>query len=180
MKGKKTTKFFGLATVFIFAVVFLSSQVFASAKPEVKQGEILDNGIVIKNGTYLSSAFKTEFEFNLAGFAWPGETKEEVKISLRFYNDSGWSKWYSSESEDYFAKDSWYYNTEPILANQASKIQYKLETLSEVKEVKLIYVSTYKENIFKKWDIFDLFFSEALAGSELNIISRPDWEADED
>jgi len=176
MTRLKTARIFGIATVFVFAVVFLSAQVSASTKSGVKQAEVLDNQIKLVNGEYVSPVFKTDFKFNLVGLAWQGD--EESGLSLRFYNTDGWSEWY--DAEDYFAKDGWYYNAEPILTNQASKAQYKINTSEEVNRVKLIYISTLENNFFEKWNLFDWLFSKASASSELNIIPRSDWEADED
>ena len=140
MKTSKTTKLFILGTIAVLAVVFLSTQVFASSKPEVKKGEILDTKIKVANEVYVSPIFETDFRFNLAGFAWQGQG--QTTVFLRFYNADGWSGWHSPESEDYFAKDGWYYNTEPIFALQAEKIQYKVNTAGNVERLRLIYVST--------------------------------------
>ncbi len=176
MKTSKTTKLFILGTIAVLAVVFLSTQVFASSKPEVKKGEILDTKIKVANEVYVSPIFETDFRFNLAGFAWQGQG--QTTVFLRFYNADGWSGWHSPESEDYFAKDGWYYNTEPIFALQAEKIQYKVNTAGNVERLRLIQVSTKGEKDIG-WNLFDWLFTAAQADETLDIISRSAWEADE-
>jgi hypothetical protein len=177
MSTSKTTKLFILGTVAVLAIVFFSTQVFASSKPEVRKGEFFDADIRIVNGVYVSPIFDTNFEFNLVGFSWQGD--EAFEACLRFYSDQEWSEWYSIESEDYIVKDGWRIGVEPILADRANKLQYKIEAANAVSQAKLIYIST-KDIVTKKWNIFDWFFSSALAEESLNILSREEWEADED
>lgn len=178
IRGLKTTKIFVVAAVALMAIVFLSLPVSASSDSEIYQREILDTNISLRNGEYLSSVFETDFLFNLAGFAWQG--KGQVKIYLRFYNGQGWSNWYNPESENYFEKEGWYYNTEPILADQSSKIQYSAEVEGEVRAVKLIYIKSYTNNIGEEENSVKPLFSKASSDNELTVISRSEWKADED
>lgn len=176
MFKSRTTKLLILGTVAGLAIVFLSTQVLAASKPGVMKGEILNTNIKVANEVYVSPIFGTDFKFNLAGFAWQGQGR--TTVFLRFYNADGWSSWYSPESKDYFFKDGWYYNIEPILASQAEKIQYKINTAGNVERLRLIYINT-KGGKDIRWNLFGRLFAATQADEALDIISRSAWGADE-
>lgn len=181
MKGQKTAKFFVTATVFVLAVVFLSSGVSAAGEPAVKSGEIAERDIALTDGRYTSPEYRTDFAFNVVGFAWQGG--EHVMVSMRFSNESDWSEWYSPESTDAIEKDGWHYITEPLVADKATRVQYTVESIKPLAAAKVVYVSGYEQASlsFKPWDVVRRFFlSAARAASNVTILTRADWRADED
>ncbi|XOU94282.1 MAG: peptidoglycan recognition family protein [Candidatus Kerfeldbacteria bacterium] len=177
MNSKITKKLFVFGTIAIMMVVFLSTQVHAVSQAEVKQGQILDQGIINSESEYLSPIYEAEFEFNIIGFSWQGQ--EGVDFSLRYYNDNDWSKWYIPESADSTERDGWHYGAEPIIANQGIKFQYKLEDTRQVDLIKVIYLDSIN-NKKAEWNIFDWLFEKVSAATTVDIINRAGWGADED
>ena len=174
MKGRKTTKFFGLTAVFIIAASLLSGRVMASAQTGVRSGEIIDVP-VMSEAEYVSSVFYPDFPVDVVGSAWQGN--ENLSLQIRFREDGQWSEWYEPETNDSVLKDGWFYGTEPILADKASAIQYKI-VASSASRLKLIYIGADK-NAFDLSEALGSFFSKASAASELDVRSRSQWQADE-
>ena len=177
MKNNRAAKLFALGTVAIMAIVFLSTQAVAANKAEVKNSEIINSDISLSNGLYTSPVYTTIFEFNLAGYAWQGD--DLAKVEIRLYDSQGWSQWYQPESASGFDRDGWHIGIEPVIASGASRLQYKIFSNGQVDSFKIIYINT-QTTAASQWNIFDLLFSKAQATGPLNVISRAEWEADED
>ncbi|MCH7492597.1 N-acetylmuramoyl-L-alanine amidase [Patescibacteria group bacterium] len=175
----KTIKLFVLGTVAVMAIVVLSTQVLADTPAEVRSDELVISSLLIDEGSYLSNELITAYPFNVAGFAWRGDS-EVVSVQLRFYSTDGWTKWYAPESGYFFEKDGWHYNTEPILAAAATKAQFKIEADNSIEAFRFIYIDSRQQKIISDWNLLDWLFNKVSAASELNIIPRADWVADED
>ncbi|MBU0597799.1 peptidoglycan recognition protein family protein, partial [Patescibacteria group bacterium] len=178
MKGQKTTNFFAIGAVTVIVIAFLSCQAWAETKSSVKHNQVLDSKIVLDNGIYKSPVFETDTEFNLVGLAWRGS--DEVEFSVRFNDGDKWSQWYSSEADDFIIKEDWHYNVEPVITEDSNKIQYSLQSNGPVEAVKIHLINTTKKNSLPEWNFLKFLFGQAVAESELNIISRSDWKADEE
>ncbi|MDP2684700.1 MAG: N-acetylmuramoyl-L-alanine amidase [bacterium] len=175
--GKKiTTKLFIFSTVFLITVVFLSSQVWAGTPSEIKMGEWLDNGIIFTSEEYISPTIEADFNFNMVGFSWQG--KELLDIAIRFEKDDGWTTWYQPESQDFIAKEGWYFNTEPVLADQSKKYQYRILDTSELTGLKIIYIDSIN-NQKKSWNLIEWLFNKVSAATTIDVINRAGWGADE-
>ena len=166
---------FTVGAVVLLTAVFLCSQGAALGKEKIEQGEIQNNAIMATDSEYLSPILKTDFKFNGFGIAWQGA--ETNVITLRYHDSNGWSKW--NQIESLIEKDGWYYSADPITADQGTELQYKVDSSVGIEKIKLIYLGKSRDN-FKNWNIFNLLFSKAKAADTLNIISRSEWEADED
>lgn len=175
--GKKiTTKLFIFSTVFLLAVVFLSSQVWADTPGDIQQGEFIDNEIVTTTGEFISPTIDANFDFNMVGFSWQGN--ENLDIAIRFEKDNGWTPWYKPEAQDFIEKNGWYFNTEPVLADQANKYQYKIKDTSGLSNLKIIYIDSIN-NQKKSWNLIDWLFNKVSAATTVDIIDRAGWGADE-
>jgi hypothetical protein len=174
MKGIKTTNFFGLIAVFIIAACLLSSRALASTQSGIRSGEIIDVPQT-SAAEYVSSVFYPDFPVDVVGSAWQGS--ENTSLQIRFLESGRWTKWYESETDESQLKDGWFYSTEPILADQASAMQYKV-AVSSVSRIKLIYIGA-DQSSFDLGETLSNFFSEAFAASELEVRSRSQWQADE-
>ncbi len=174
MKGIKTTKFFGLIAVFIIAACLLSGRVLAFTQSGVRSGEIID---VPQTSTaeYVSPIFYPDFPVDVVGSAWQG--RENTPIQIRFLESGQWTEWYESETNESQLKDGWFYSIEPILADQASAIQYKI-AVSSASRIKLIYIGV-DQSSFDLGETLNNFFSQAFAANEFEIRSRSQWQADE-
>ncbi len=178
MRYSKTIKLFVLGTVVLGAIGFLSTHVQASAKPDVAFHEIIDISIAQQSGSYTSPVYSTKFKFNIIGLTWRGTA--DIEASLRLYSDGMWSEWYGAETNEYIQQDAWFVGTSPVIASSAEKVQYRLHDASGIQAVKLMYLNTESRTVFKQWNVFDLLFSKAVASESLNIITRSEWEADEE
>ncbi len=175
--GKKITiKLFIFSTAFLLAVFFLSSQVWAQSPAAVKQGELMVSGINVTTGEFISPVIVADFDFNMVGFSWQGD--EQLDIAIRFEKNSGWTSWYRPEAQDFIEKDSWYYYTEPILADQAQSYQYKINNTSGLSNLKIIYIDSVN-NQKKSWNLIEWLFNKVSAATTVDIIDRAGWGANE-
>lgn len=175
--GKQiTTKLFIFSTIILITVVFLSSQVWADTPAEIKIGEWTDNSFIATSNEFISSTIEADFNFNMVGFSWQG--KELLDIAIRFDNNGQWTPWYQPESQDFTEKEGWYFNTEPILANQIKKYQYKIVDTSELTGLKIIYIDSIN-NQTRSWNLIKWLFNKVSAAATVNIIDRAGWGADE-
>ncbi|MFA6099203.1 MAG: N-acetylmuramoyl-L-alanine amidase [Patescibacteria group bacterium] len=175
MKGQKTTNFFVISTVTFLVIVFLCSQAKAKTSAPVTVGELSFDSFA-SSEAYTSPILKTDFAFNIIGFAWQGESIPAV--DLRFYNNQGWSSWYSLEASDYIEKGGWQISVEPWLADQAEKFQYRLAGQTAPDRLKFIYLNSSNLET-SGFNFLDFFLHKASAASNFEIISRTQWEADE-
>lgn len=174
MKGPRTTRVFIIGAVALAAVAFLSSQVQASIKQEINKGEFLDIPIVTGNSEYVSPVFNSDFKFKIVGLAWQGS--EEDAFSVRINDSTGWSKWH--KIGDSIQKNEWRFITEPIIADGGTKLQYKVKS-QDINKVKLIYLGESRNFLFDEWNPIRLF-KKVSAQSDSDIVTRFEWEADED
>ena len=178
MKLRKTIRLLIFSTAIVLIAGFLSFEVTATNKPEVDQAIINDINFKLEDKSYISPVFETDFSFNIVGMAWQGD--ENIRISIRYKNGTQWSRWYSPESDNNILKDGWRYITEPIIADHAEDLQYKVTSDGSIEKVKLIYLGTSGQSLKPKWNFFNWFLSSAEAEESLNIITREEWEADEE
>ncbi|MFH1207727.1 MAG: NBR1-Ig-like domain-containing protein [Patescibacteria group bacterium] len=158
------------------AIVFLSGGARASGQPEARHGEVIDRPSQT-TGAYLSPVFETDFTFGLAGVAWQGGAPND--FSLRYRTDGSWSQWFSPESMDAVRQGDWQYSIEPILANQADAVQYRVTIRETAPVVKLIYVDTSGKASVSVFNFLKKIVSPASAQSAFTIASRAQWQADE-
>lgn len=175
MKLRLLVKIFMVMTIAFMAVVFLSRQIFASAPAGVATEEV-NNTISSSAGDYTSPIFNVETKCNLVGFAWQGA--DSINIQLRFHNQGNWTEWYSPESTSGVNNDGWQYGADPVMAGQADKIQYRLQPVNNINQVKLICVGEKAARTFLIGSIVDNLFKKVSASS-LAIINRLAWQANE-
>jgi len=177
MGNKVTRQLFIFSTVFLLAVVFLFGVVKADTQAEIQTGEQIATDFNQSQGGYISPVMESDFSFNMVGFSWQGEPMPGLEI--RFAKDNQWTPWYHPESEDYFEKDGWYYNTEPISADRASLYQYKIDDTEAITNLKIIYLDSLN-NKKQSWNLIDWLFDKVSAATTVDIIDRDGWQADED
>lgn len=120
---------------------------------------------------------KLPFEdFNAVGIQWTGVNPSGVYFEVRTHGDSGWTNWeelhsMSGESKGGDAAD---YST-PLLFNKGTKVQFRVyaDNYSSVDDVNVLTINT--ESPFRD-GIVDVVTAQ---GSELDIIKRSEWGADE-
>ncbi|MFH1534522.1 MAG: N-acetylmuramoyl-L-alanine amidase, partial [Patescibacteria group bacterium] len=171
MKGPSTTKVFIIGTIAFLAVVFLSSQVHASSKQEIQKGEVIH--LNVTNDT-VSEVIASDFPFQMIGVAW--QSNDPVELAVRYYGTNKWSDWYSIEET--VKKDDWYFTKEPVISNNATKFQYSVIS-GNLDKLKLIYLGETRKLQFDKWNPIKIF-KQVSAQNNLDIITRSEWEADED
>ncbi len=177
--GYRTTKSF-LFGVAIMAVALLCVTVtVADTEPTVRSDSDEMANFAPAAGTYYSQTIETAYPITAGGFAWTGSSPY-VSFQFRLYDDTGWSDWYTHESDSYIEKDGWYYSAEPFLADRATQVQYRMETQGSVNAVKLIYIDAEATKLAPSFKLFDWLFGEASAASSYSIVPRSGWNADED
>ncbi|MFA6392133.1 MAG: N-acetylmuramoyl-L-alanine amidase [Patescibacteria group bacterium] len=170
MRGPSITRYFIIGAIAILAVVFLSPQVQATVKQDVQKGEISFSNI--EDGK-TSGIIESEFPFQMIGLAWRGSA--QTNVELRYNNSDGWSEWYPIDEQEEI--NGWFYSREPIISNGATKFQYSVIS-GQIDELKLIYLGTSEKISFNKWNPINLFH-QASAEENVDIVTRPEWEADE-
>ncbi len=175
-RGRGLKKFFIVMAIAVVAIVFLSGGANASGELGVRQGELADR-IIRSDGEYISPVYSTDFVFGLVGAAWQGEAPES--FSLRYRVNGEWSKWFAPESMDAVTQGNWHYLIEPVLAAQADSLQYKFINHGETSCVKLIYVNTSPDMSYSVFGFLKKLILSASAQSISPIISRSQWQADE-
>lgn len=169
-------KFFGTVACIGLAVIFLSGGARATIQPTVKQGEMIDYPTQLE-GVYISPIFSADFSFGLVGIGWQGETPKG--FSLRYGRTGSWSPWFTLESMDAVPQGDWQYSIEPVLADQADSIQYQFADHGSTSSIKLVYVDTSSDVPLTIFSLLKKIVSSASAQSASAILSRSQWQADE-
>ncbi len=173
--GYIKTKFFGITLVAFMAVFLLSLGVRATEKTGVAEASI--EHVINGESTVISPVVETDFPATIIGLAWYGISTPTIEI--RFASNDGWSPWYAPEADEAFERDGWSFLTEPVVADQATRIQYRLGNASEVERVKLLYLGS-QSSTKKLPQLWQRLFGTAEASTGVDVISRSEWSADED
>lgn len=178
MNVRATTKLFALGTVALIAIVLFAVGVDASESAGIRQGEIIDTSVMSASGVYVSPQFQTDFPALLLGISWQGG--DSLILSLRYENTDGWSEWFELVSYDLIEHDGWSIYTEPVITSSATAVQYKVQHADSIERVRLTYLGTSVSRPPAWSDMFSSLFTEASAGESFDIVTRAEWEADED
>lgn len=133
-------------------------------------------------GTFMSPIYEAKFPFDLLGLAWAEELPDgtAAELEIRFKNKKGvWSDWsHIEEDQDGAREKNNQYSY--IITENSTAFQYKAELSTKnklytpkLKDISFDYISGGEESFRSK--LKRLIFS-----STKDLISRDDWEANED
>jgi len=192
MKIQIKTKFVLILVLFVSVTLILALVSADSTSSQVKEGRIII-AEPNKNGSFFISAnvsqneiispvIRTDFNFNSLYATWQAENTnlgQDFKIYIKFLNET-WSDWLELElDDDINGKDG----SQPILASQlvptklTDSFQYKIifdphADNKDLANLEFIYLDTSKGPSGN-------FKISAKTSSDLNIISREEWGANE-
>lgn len=125
---------------------------------------------------YTSPEFIAQFTFNGVGLIWTGSEAADVTFSLQV--DDG--DWYSLVMMGDDAKDAGEFFTSVPLFVTGQTVRYKITgDTTAVQNVRLTYFDSTVRPYRSITNTLRQVFSLATASSDLNVISRSDWGADE-
>ncbi|MDD5040200.1 MAG: N-acetylmuramoyl-L-alanine amidase [Patescibacteria group bacterium] len=168
-------KFSIFGTVAVLAIVFLGTRV-ASASPAFRSSEVIDNPSPV--GAYTSPILTMDFPCTVVGFGWQGAGS--LDMSIRLYSGHAWGGWFGAKPEDSLERDGWNMATDPIIAASATKLQYQLGGSDDITAIKFVCIGTEHGSIAVGGNFFRSVFKSAAAAEGLDVVSRSEWEADED
>ena len=150
-----------------------------------------DNMPILENQQqyqYQSEIINTKFDFNGIGLVWQSQAElPNIIFLLRLHNANGWSSWVPLELEADSNNNS-QNNTifsEPIFGQTADSFQYQIIQNSSdaninIDNLEFVYFdSTSGPNIIRRLSSQITNLINASSSSEINIISREEWGADE-
>ncbi len=135
-----------------------------------------ENTSTVPTSEYISPEFTAEYEFNGIGLTWDGASTAQIELSIKV--DDG--EWIALELVGDEAKDAFeQYATFPVFVN-GETFQYKITgEVEHVQNVQITYFDSTTAPEVSPLASIQSGLRKITSSSDVNIISREEWGADE-